>query len=284
MFKVPTRWRARLALAFAMQNENRCVLASREHEGPLLVQKPLYPEGQSICHVTILHPPAGIAGGDALQIDVEVQPDAHAVLTTPGATIWYKSGGNQASQQVNLRVQAGGRLEWLPLENILFEQADALLGTRVELESGAMAIGWEMSQLGSIVRPTFWDEGRLQMAMQVLVDGSLFWVDQGLLDAQDPLRASRAGLAGLPVHGTLWAFGPRLDPELLDAISVQLPWTDTLRAGLTMLPYDDDQSLYLLRCIGLYAEDVRQLLIKEWMQLRPPLLHTEGVPLRLWST
>lgn len=284
MVQVPTRWRARLALAFAMQNEKHCVLASREHEGPLLVQKPLYPEGPSICHMAILHPPAGIAGGDALQIDIAVRSKAHAVLTTPGATLWYKSGGNPASQQVNLQVQAGGRLEWLPLENILFEQTDALLGTRVELESGAVAIGWELTQLGSLTRPDFWGEGCMRMAMQVLVDGALFWVDQGELQAQDPLRASRAGLAGLPVHATLWAFGPRLSTELIDAIAAQLPWTDTLRAGLTTLPYDDDQSLCLLRCVGLYAEDVRQLLIKQWMQLRPPLLHTQGVPLRLWST
>ena len=284
MIKAHSQWRARLALAFAAQNENRSVLASREHEGPLIVQKPLYPEGQGICHVTVLHPPSGIAGGDALHIEVDVQARAHAVLTTPGATRWYKAAGAQASQHVHLRVKREAKLEWLPSENIFFEQADAVLATHVELESGATAIGWDAAQLGSVSRSTFWDEGRFRTEMRITVDDSLFWLDEGTLDAQDPIRNSHACLAGLPVHSTLWAFGAHIDPILSESLAAELPWTDTLRAGLTTLPYDDAQSLYLIRCIGLHAEEVRHLLIKAWMQLRPPLMQANGEPLRLWNT
>src|SRR5258705_7801205 len=107
------RWRARLALDFERRDE-RSVLASRRHDVPLVVQKPLYPEGDPVCHAIVVHPPAGIAGGDELEIDVRVAPRAHALLTTPGAGKWYPSSGPLARQRVAIDVAVDARVVWLP--------------------------------------------------------------------------------------------------------------------------------------------------------------------------
>lgn len=128
-------WEASLHLAFARRGE-RTVLATCRHQGPLRVQKALYPEGEGVCHAVMLHPPAGIAGGDVLDIDIELGADAHAVLTTPGATKWYKSLGRTATQRVAIRAEAGARLDWLPQENIVFNQARPIIDLTLDLAPG----------------------------------------------------------------------------------------------------------------------------------------------------
>src|SRR4030095_13674509 len=52
------------------------------HGGPLRLQKPLYPEGPKPCHAIVIHPPGGIAGGDVLEVAIDVQRVAHALITT----------------------------------------------------------------------------------------------------------------------------------------------------------------------------------------------------------
>jgi Urease accessory protein UreH len=98
-------WQAELRLGF-VQHSTKTVLANRSQRGPLAVQRPFYPEGD-VCHAYILHPPGGVVGGDCLQMRFQVDPAAHALLTTPGATKFYRSAGLQAQQHQHFHVADG---------------------------------------------------------------------------------------------------------------------------------------------------------------------------------
>src|SRR5215210_9442834 len=115
-------WRASLALDYERRGA-KTVLARRSHDGPLVVQKALYPEGEAVCHGIVVHPPAGIAGGDELDIDIRAGANAHALLTTPGAGKWYRSAGPWARMRVGVEVGEGACVEWLPQETIVFDGA-----------------------------------------------------------------------------------------------------------------------------------------------------------------
>ena len=82
-----TGWEAKLELSYERRGD-RTVLVRRAHRGPLVVQKSLYPEGDGVCQNVIVHPPAGIVGGDRLALEVEVGECARAQITTPGAAKW----------------------------------------------------------------------------------------------------------------------------------------------------------------------------------------------------
>jgi urease accessory protein len=144
-------WRARLALAFERRGE-RSVLATREHDGPLVVQKPLHPEGPEVCHAIIVHPPAGIAAGDRLVMDIAARERAHALLTTPGAAKWYRSAGAWARQHVSIEARALSHVEWLPQETIIFDAARADIRWDARLEGDARLIAWDIVRLGPLAR------------------------------------------------------------------------------------------------------------------------------------
>src|SRR5688572_22366253 len=112
-------WQAELRLKFAVEAPlSTTRLVERQHRGPLVIQRPFHPEGDP-CHAYIVHPPGGVVGGDALRVDIEVSAGAHALITTPAATKFYRCDGRTSSQIQELRA-AGATLEWLPQENIFY--------------------------------------------------------------------------------------------------------------------------------------------------------------------
>ncbi len=274
----PTGWQARLRLGFEAR-AGRSVLARREHFGPLRVQKALYPEGDAVCHAIVLHPPSGIAGGDDLAIAVDVGAGAHALLTTPGAGKWYRSGGALARQGLDFSVAAGGLLEWLPQESILFNGARASMHTTVELTADARFIGWDVLCLGRRASGERFETGALQLATHVRRDGRPIWLERGRLEGGASLLDSPAGLAGFSVSATLLAAAPALSPELLAACREVRASEAGARQAVTLLP-----DLLVARYLGHSSEAARHWCAGLWQRLRPALAGREALPPRIWNT
>ena len=274
-------WHARLELGFSWCT-NRTAVVHRRHTGPLTVQKPLYPEGDAICHALILHPPGGLAAGDRLELDIHVNPGAHAVLTTPGATKWYKAAPDRpASQRIDLTVHDCARLDWLPQDNIYFDDSHARQQFGVRLATGATALGWDATLLGRRASGEDWLRAGLHAATRITgPDGRPLWEERQVLRSGDPLLHAPQGLDGLPAYGTLWAASPACTPELAQALAADLPFDRPLRAGATALP----GGLLLVRAAARHPEAIRDLFITLWLRLRPVVHGVAAQPLRIWST
>ncbi len=272
-----TSWHASLRLQFARAGM-ATRLASRSHCGPLRVQKALYPEGEEVCHAIVVHPPGGVAGGDSLDIAVDLAAGAHALLTTPGAGKWYRANGKQSRQQLRLRAAPGAAIEWLPQESIFYNQANVVLDQQVELAAGASFIGCDILCFGRRAAGEAFTEGSVRQQMQIRLDGKLIWHEQGSADGAGPAMASPLGLGGHSVCVTLLAVGKPADAALLAALRAIGPGL-ALDAGASQL-----KSLLVLRCLCDDSEAARKLVMAAWALLRPHLLGRAARVPRPWLT
>jgi urease accessory protein len=254
-------------------------MTERRHTGPLQVQKPLYPEGRSVCHTVILHPPGGIAEGDSIKIDVTQGPDSKTVLTSPAATKWYKSRNNFSSQEVRIRLGDRAQLDWLPPENILFEHARANFRFQLELGKEASAIGWETFVFGRRAMGENWDAGALRINTQFIDKNGLIWGERANFSAASRSWKVAQVLGAFPIVGMVWAVGSSCDQSLAENLSPFLPFGDTLRAGVTYL----NQRLLVVRGVAQKMEPLRELMVRCWSFLRPAIHGRDPNPLRLWN-
>ncbi len=275
---IQAAWQASLDLRFARRGAGTILAASR-HEGPLRIQKSLYQEGRDICHAIVLHPPAGIAGGDQLRIGVEAGPEAQALLTTPGAGKWYRSAGALAEQVVTLKVGAGGTAEWLPQESIVFDAAQARMRTSVELEAGARYLGVETLCLGRRASGETFSRGQLQLATDIRLAGKLLWRERGHIEGGSTLLDSTIGLAGFSVCSAIIAAGADVDADTLAACRQAVPAEAGAQYGVTAMP-----QLFVGRYLGHSAEAARAWFVELWRALRPVFIGRAAAVPRIWNT
>lgn len=275
------RWEARLQLQFDCVG-GRSFLAHKLHFGPLVLQKTLHPEGLGVCHGVIVHPPGGVAGGDALTLKVDVKQDAHALLTTPGAGKWYKANGLVASQHLAFNVAQGGCIEWLPQENILFDGSQVKLTAEVNLQAQASYAAWEILCFGRQAQVEIWQSGGLQQRLSIKRDGRLLWQENTALRPTQRTLKSMAGLRGNAVAASFVIAAGAVPIEVLNscrAVAPDLTLDAQAKFGVTALP-----EIFSARYVGQSAASARQYFEQLWAILRPWYAGKAVTRPRIWNT
>jgi urease accessory protein len=273
-----TGWQGSLKLVFAPQYGGTQLIENRV-KAPLKVQRSLYPEGKEVCHTIVLHTAGGIVGGDRLSYDFHLQPHTQALITTPAATKIYRSNGKVARQVMQIQIEAGASLEWLPQETIVFNGAIYRQDLRVELAPDASWLGWEITRFGRSARGERFLQGEWRSHTEVWQQGKPLWIDRQWLPAGEEIANSPHGLDGQPIVGSLAWVGQAVTPETVDRVrQLWLHPQERGEIGVTRLI-----SGILCRYRGSSSAAARQWFISAWDLLRRSHLNRPSCIPRVWQ-
>ena len=277
--KMQRRWLAELKLGFKSDGR-RTILSERKHFGPLIIQKPFYPEGE-VCHIYLIHPPGGIVGGDELNLTVNVDKNAHALITTPAATKFYRGNDFQAKQIQTINVSAGCKMEWLPQETIFFSGCEANTKTIVNLEDDAQFIGWEIICLGRPASNEVFDQGYIRQVVEIWRDKEPIVIERSRLQGGNEILQSVWGMQGFVVMGTMMV--TNADNLVLEAVRENIEKqnldSNTIRLSATLI-----NDVLICRALANQAESARESFIDIWKTLRPLVMKRTAVAPRIWYT
>lgn len=274
-------WHAKLDLNYRVET-GRCV-ARHIHTGPLRILQSLYPEGDGICHNVLVHPPGGLVGGDTLDIGIHVGAGAHGLLTTPGATRFYRSEGAAALQRTTITLDAGARLEWLPLEAICYSGCLAENRLHMTLAEGAELMGWDVTALGLPAASKPFEQGRF--CQHIEVPG--VWLERAQIQASDSLLLnSPLGMAGHRCIATLFfVAGSKLQRQRRqEALDKAREIIEAHPLCATTGATSPDGQVVLVRVLAPMVEPAMQLLRQVWQVWRSHFWQQAASSPRIWST
>ncbi|MDO9113591.1 MAG: urease accessory protein UreD [Polaromonas sp.] len=273
-------WNATLSLDYTLQAGK--TIAHFRHDGPLRILQSLYPEGDAVCHNVLVHPPGGLVGGDTLDIAVTAAAGSHGLITTPGATRFYRSAGETALQRTRLRLEAGARAEWLPMEALCYSGCLAENHLRLDLAPGAELMGWDVTALGLPSANQPFEQG--SFCQHIELPG--VWLERARIRADDLLLMnSPLGLAGQRCIATLFfTAGSKLERQrrqlALDlARQVLEAHPLSAAAGAT----SPDAQVVVVRVLAPLVEPAMVLLKQVWKVWRQHFWEKDAPSPRIWS-
>lgn len=270
-------WLGELNLGFSWRN-GRSVLTKCRHSGPFVVQRGFYSAEDKITpHIYLLHPSGGLVGGDKLVLDVELESGSQVLLTTAGASKFYRTNGLCALQKNIFKLASNTVLEWVPQSSIFFAKSKVKIDTTFFVEKGARVIAFEMLCFNDITSGFDYGPEVVNFFLNINLSDSVGLRERLQLNALDYVIK----LGGFKINALFFAVPSNKEMlyqvrELMNKVLID----DTcLIGGATLLG-----ALLVVRLLGNDNQKLKRLLCYIWSVTRPAILGKEVVIPRIWRT
>jgi urease accessory protein len=212
-----TRGRARVHLA-ATPHGAKLAGLHQSGSGKAMLPKVHDP----VPEVVFLNTAGGLTGGDRLDYAVTVDAGGRAVATSQTAERAYAAVSGEAEVDVHLSVGAGGHLDWLPQETILFERCSLRRHTRVDLQGDASILMVESVVLGRAAMGETLSDINFHDTRTITRDGVVVLHEPVGLSAYD-LSTGAAGLNGSRAFATVILAAPNAPDRVEQIRALSLP-------------------------------------------------------------
>lgn len=263
------RGRAELTLAAAPRGAR---ISHLYQAAPLRILFPDPEDGDPLL-AAMVNSAGGLAGGDRLELELQLRTGATATFTTPGAEKVYRSLGPPTEVSAGVSLEDGATFEWLPQETILFDGARLSRRMAVSMTRDARLLAAEMLVLGRAARGERLAEGAVSDQWRVRRDGRLIWADGLRLAEPAGVAAGRRfALGDAGALATLLLVAP-------NAAALLEPARDLSAGGASLVA----PGLLLARWLG-EASHVRRAVASAVASMRALAFGLPGRVPRLWPT
>lgn len=278
-------WHGKLNMIFSDRAGITKIISDRT-QAPLKIQRPFYPENPDICHTVILHTAGGIVGGDRLSLNLHLQPNSKALITTASASKIYRSNGLQARQNIEIKIDNNAYLEWFPQETIIFNDAIYRQNLQVELAENATWLGWEIIRFGRSARGEKFTSGEWRSHTEIWQQNRPLWIDRQSLQGSEANFNSYHALATQPIIGTFALIGQEITSELVPKIRSlfldHFPANNNNKYNLAETGVTRLEKGIICRYRGQSTAQARNWFISVWHLLRLTYLNRPSCPPRVW--
>lgn len=155
----------------------------------------------------LINTTGGLAGGDQVRWEAAAGPGASLALTTQACERAYRSLGDDAEIAIKLTADAGGRLDWLPQETILYEGSRLKRRLEVDLAADATFCAVEAIILGRTAMGETAPSAVLVDDWRIRRGGRLIHAEATKLRAEPEERAAPSLLNGATAFATVLYIG-----------------------------------------------------------------------------
>lgn len=173
--------------------DGRTVITHSYFTIPWKLLPPIYLDDTGAAYTLLVSLSGGMLGGDHLSIDMNLENDAHVMISAPSANRIYRSEGKLSEQDIAITVGSGAILEWLPDHTIPFAESRFRQKIHATLAPGATIVLWDAIASGRIARGERWAFAHLENEIEITVDSGASLTEHYLLDPSTDL--GRVGLA-----------------------------------------------------------------------------------------